>query len=106
MTEKQQRPRSIISRLMARMREQVFDPMMDEFEAAIRKRVDSYMKEITKMFLVSIVGAVFVAGGLLFLFIGIIKLLSTLMPNWVAWAIVGIMMALIGALAFMSMRKR
>ena len=100
MTEKQHR--SIWGRLV----DHLLDPLMDEVEKAVRKRVDKYVQEITKTILVAMVGAVMLAGGLIFVLIGTTKYLSTIMPSWLAWGLIGIIMALTGTIAFMSVRRR
>ena len=100
MTEKRQR--SIWGRIV----DHLLDPLLEEVDKAIRKRVDKYMQEITKTILIAMIGAVMLAGGLIFILIGATKYLSTIMPSWLAWGLLGIIMALIGIIAFMSVRRR
>ena len=100
MTEKQHR--SIWGRIV----DHTLDPLLDEVEKAIRKRVDKYVQEITRTILIAMVGAVMLAGGIIFVLIGATKGLSTIMPSWLAWGLIGIIMALTGTIAFMSVRRR
>jgi amino acid transporter len=100
MTEKQHR--SVWSRIVERL----LGPLLDEVEKTVRKRVDKYVQEITRTILIAMVGAVMLAGGLIFVLIGVTKGLSTIMPSWLAWGLIGIIMALIGIIAFMSARRR
>ena len=100
MTEKQHR--SIWGRIV----DHLLDPLLEEAEKAIRKRVDKYVQEITRTILIAMVGAVMLAGGIIFILIGATKYLSTIMPSWLAWGLIGIIMALTGTIAFMSVRRR
>ena len=100
MTEKQHRS------IWGRIADHLLDPLLNEVEKAIKKRVDKYVREITQTILIGVVGAVMLAGGLIFILIGVTKYLSTVMPSWLAWGLVGIIMALIGTIAFLSVRRR
>ncbi len=89
---------AILSEIKAILKE-----LMNEAEIAVKKR-------LKKLLIISIVGSVLMALGILllgsaalFIIVGSLKYLSTLMPVWEAWYIMGIASGIIAGLLFLAL---
>jgi uncharacterized BrkB/YihY/UPF0761 family membrane protein len=76
---------------------------MNEAETAIKKR-------LKRLIVIGIVGSVLLALGIsligsasLFILIGSLKYLSTFMPSWEAWYIIGITSGIAAAVVFLAL---
>jgi type VI protein secretion system component VasK len=56
------------------------------------------------MVVMALAGVVVAVVGVAFLAVGAVKLFSFLMPNWLAWAIVGIILILVGIILALARR--
>jgi phosphotransferase system glucose/maltose/N-acetylglucosamine-specific IIC component len=83
----------------------------NELKAALKEYVNkqeaALKKRLKKLLIISIAGSVLMALGIslagsasLFILIGSLKYLSTLMPQWEAWYIMGITSAVVAAILF------
>ncbi len=92
--------REIIDALLKEIKD-VLREYVHETEAALKKRLQ---KLLISAIIVSVLLAMviaFIGSGILFLLIGSLKYLSTLMPAWQAWGIMGLTSAVIGVLLFL-----
>jgi hypothetical protein len=63
----------------------------------VRKSVERFIKRALRMVVMALAGVIIAVMGIAFLAVGAVKWFSMLMPNWLAWAIVGIVLLLVGA---------
>ena len=74
-----------------------------EMEAALKKRLQRLLVSgIIVSVLLALVISLF-GSAVLFLLIGSLKYLSTLMPEWKAWSIMGLTSAVVGGLLFLAL---
>ena len=62
----------------------------------IAKPAERFVKRLARAVGLILAGLVLAIIGVAFVSVGAVKWLSSLMPAWLAWAIVGIMLLLIG----------
>lgn len=86
MSEKEKRP--LVERL-ARV-------VLREALGGIAKPAERLAKRVARAVGLILAGIVVSVLGISFLAVGAVKWLSTLMPNWLAWSLVGIILFLIG----------
>ena len=92
--------REIINALLKEIKD-VLREYVRETEAALKKRLQRLLiSAIIVSVLLAIVIA-FIGSGILFLLIGSLKYLRTLMPAWQAWGIMGLASAIIGVMLFL-----
>jgi len=63
----------------------------------LNRYVERIMKRILRAAGLYIAGLVVSLAGLLFLAVGVVKWLAMIVPSWLAWLIVGLVMFLLGA---------
>jgi hypothetical protein len=63
---------------------------------SVTKSAERFIKRTLRMVLMVLAGVTIVVLGIAFLAVGAVKWFSILMPNWLAWSIVGIILLLIG----------
>jgi hypothetical protein len=68
----------------------------------IAKGAERFIKRAIRIIAVTLAGVVIAVLGVAFLSIGAVKWLSALMPNWLAWAMVGVVLFLVGIILAMS----
>ena len=90
--------------------DRIGEAILNELKDIIRRYVDRSLRELVKTLLLIIVGIALVAFGFFFAGIGAIIYLSEFMPgyvmkSWLAWGIVGVIMALIGAIFLMRLGR-
>ena len=64
----------------------------------VTKGVGRFIKRALRMVVMDIAGVIIAVIGIAFLAVGAVKWFSMLMPNWLAWAIVGIVLLLVGVI--------
>jgi hypothetical protein len=70
----------------------------------VRKSVERFVKRVIRVVALALAGVVVAVMGIAFASFGIVKWLSNLMPGWLAWLIVGMILFLLGiALTLMAM---
>lgn len=62
------------------------------------KGAERFLKRTLRMVAMALAGVVIAVLGVAFLAVGAVKWFSILMPGWLAWAIVGIILLLLGAI--------
>ena len=62
----------------------------------VTKYVERVVRRVLRLAGVYIAGLLIAIIGLIFLAIGVVKWLATIVPSWLAWLIVGIIMLLLG----------
>ena len=62
----------------------------------VTKYVERVVRRVLRLAGLYIVGLLIAVIGLIFLAIGVVKWLATIVPSWLAWLIVGIIMLLLG----------
>ena len=98
---------------MSLLRE-IIDSLLKEIKSVLRERLHEtevlLKKRLRRLLISGIIVIVFLAmvisligSAILFLIIGSLKYLSTLMPAWEAWGIMGLISAVIGILLFLAL---
>ena len=62
------------------------------------KGAERFLKRMLRMVVMALAGVTIAVLGIAFLAVGAVKWFSMLMPNWLAWAIVGIVLLLVGVI--------
>jgi hypothetical protein len=62
----------------------------------VMKGAERFLKRMLRMVAMALAGAIIAVLGVAFLAVGAVKWFSILMPNWLAWAIVGVILLLLG----------
>ncbi|HYB67761.1 MAG TPA: phage holin family protein [Candidatus Acidoferrales bacterium] len=70
--------------------------ILREALGGIAKPVEHFVKRLVRSVALILGGIVIAVIGIAFVAVGAVRWLSTLMPTWLAWAIVGIILMLIG----------
>lgn len=70
--------------------------ILRETLGGVAKPVEHFVKRLVRSVALIMGGIVIAVIGIAFVAVGAVRWLSTLMPTWLAWAIVGIMLLLIG----------
>jgi hypothetical protein len=70
--------------------------ILREALGGVAKPVEHFVKRLVRSVALILGGIVIAVIGIAFVAVGAVRWLSTLMPSWLAWAIVGIMLLLIG----------
>jgi len=60
--------------------------------------VKEKIKQVLKTIAVAVAAIVFLSTGVIFVCVGLIRYLSLIVPSWLAWIFVGIIVAMIGLL--------
>jgi hypothetical protein len=64
----------------------------------VAKTAEKFIKRMVRLAVMALAGAVIAVLGVAFIAIGAVKWFSILMPSWLAWAIVGVVLLLLGGL--------
>jgi len=70
--------------------------ILREALGGVAKPLEHFVKRLVRSVALIMGGIVIAVIGIAFVAVGAVRWLSTLMPTWLAWAIVGIMLLLIG----------
>lgn len=70
--------------------------ILREALGGVAKPVEHFVKRLVRSVALIMGGIVIAVIGIAFVAVGAVRWLSTLMPTWLAWAIVGVMLLLIG----------
>ena len=85
--------------------QEIIDLLLHEIKRALRGYANRILIKVVKLLILSVVGVSFLAIGLIFVLIGIVTYLSELMFPGLAWGIVGLIAALIGAILLLLLRR-
>jgi hypothetical protein len=70
--------------------------ILREALGGVAKPVEHFVKRLVRSVALILGGIVIAVIGIAFVAVGAVRWLSGLMPTWLAWAIIGIMLLLIG----------
>jgi len=86
----EQDKRSFMERLLQGIFQQTF--------ANVKKAARNFVRHIIRVIALALAGAAIAVLGTAFIAVGVVKGLtvSALMPNWLAWLVVGIVLFLVG----------
>lgn len=70
--------------------------VMQQALGAVTKSAERFIKRAIRLVAMVLAGVAVVVLGIGFLALGLVKWFSNLMPSWLAWAIVGVLLFLIG----------
>ena len=76
--------------------------VMHQGLSTITKSIERFVKRMIRRAVLALTGAVIVVLGVAFLAVGATKGLALLMPSWLAWIFVGIVLFLLGAVLAMA----
>jgi len=77
--------------------ERITQGVMRQALGRVTKSAEGFVKRIVRLVAMALAGVVIAVLGIGFLAVGAVKWFSILMPNWLAWAIVGVILLLLGA---------
>lgn len=72
--------------------------------SGVRKSAERFAKRIVRLIAMALAGVAMAVLGVAFLSIGFVRILSTLVPNWLAWMWVGVVLILVGIVCFQQSR--
>ncbi len=78
--------------------EKFIQVVIRQFMGDIRKNIRRLVKRAVRMIAMAIAGVIIAVIGIAFLSVGAVKWFSMLMPGWLAWAIVGMVLILTGVI--------
>jgi hypothetical protein len=91
------------------MLKEIIHQLMDEVTGGLKHDVEAYANRLLRRMLKALVlggvGVTFLATGSIFVLIGVVAYLSTFMFNGLAWGIVGLVVALVGAVLLLLIRR-
>jgi len=70
----------------------------------VTKTAERFLRRAIRMVIMALAGVVIASLGVAFLAVGAVKWFSFLMPNWLAWAIVVIILILLGIILALARR--
>jgi hypothetical protein len=76
--------------------ERLVRAVMQQALGGVRKSVERYVKRIIRLVAIVLASVAIAVIGIGFIAFGAAKWLSTLMPSWLAWLIVGLILFLVG----------
>ncbi len=76
--------------------EKIFQEILRRTLGKLSESIERSMKRAIRLAAMAFGGIIIALLGLTFLTVGIIKWLTLLMPNWLAWILVGIIILLAG----------
>ncbi|MDD1776069.1 MAG: hypothetical protein LUP94_01790 [Candidatus Methanomethylicus sp.] len=83
-----------------------FGSLKKRIEKQIEKYIENYVKKILTTVAWTSAGVVMLLAGMLYVLQGIIIYLGELMPMYLSWAIVGIIIIMTGIILLMHARSR
>jgi len=72
--------------------------VLSEAREAVGGYVKGKIKQVLKTIAVALAAIVFLSTGVIFICFGLIRYLSLIVPSWLAWIFMGIIVAMIGLL--------
>ncbi len=76
--------------------EKIFQELIRRTLGKVSESIERSIKRAVRKAAIAFGGVIIALLGFTFLAVGIIKGLSLLMPNWLAWSLVGIIILLVG----------
>jgi hypothetical protein len=91
------------------MLQKIVRHLIDDATDGLKHDVEAYAKKVLtqmmKMLVLAGVGITFLAAGSVFLLVGIVTYLSKFMFSGLAWGLVGLIVALVGGLLLLLIRR-
>jgi len=91
------------------MLKEIIQKLIEDFTGGLEHDIEAYADRILRRTLKAIVlggiGVTFLAAGSIFVLIGIVTYLSTFMFSGLAWGIVGLVVALLGGVLLLLVRR-
>ena len=78
--------------------DRIFEQVINQVLRGVAKNAQRTMRRVLRMVMIAMAGAIIATLGVAFLAVGSVKWLSLLMPGWLAWSIVGIVLILLGVI--------
>jgi hypothetical protein len=72
--------------------------VMRQIIGGVTKSVGRFIKRALRMLVMALAGVTIAVIGIAFLAVGAVKWFSMLMPSWLAWGIVGVILLLAGVI--------
>jgi hypothetical protein len=82
--------------------ERITQAILRQALGRITKSAERFVKRMVRLVAMVLAGVVLAVLGIGFLAVGAVKWFSILMPNWLAWVIVGVILLLLGAVLTLS----
>lgn len=79
--------------------------LLDKMKVPAQDYANKIMAKVIKKIFLAVVGVSFVTTGLIFLLIGVVAYLTQVIAPWMAWGIVGLITAFVGALLLLILRR-
>jgi hypothetical protein len=76
--------------------EKLTQPVFGRILAGVAERAERFVKRAVRMVVMALVAVTIAVLGMAFLAIGAVEWFSILMPSWLAWSVVGIILLLLG----------
>jgi len=76
--------------------ERLLQTVLRQAVGGLMKSVERFLKRMLRMVVMALAGVTLAVLGVAFLAVGAVKWFSMLMPGWLAWVIVGIILLLLG----------
>jgi hypothetical protein len=77
--------------------EKVVQVVLRQGFGGVTKSVERFVKRQVRTVVLGLAGAIIILMGIAFISVGIVRWFALLMPAWLAWLIVGIVLFLLGA---------
>jgi hypothetical protein len=96
-----------MKKMVAKMLQGLRSGVAEMIQEAILDSIHSAMRGVLKRLILAILGALLASFGIICVLMGLLKFLTLVMPEWMAWIVIGSHALLIGALAVViSMPRR
>jgi len=91
------------------MLQKIIQRLVEDVTDGVKHNVEAYanriIRQMVRTLVLAGVGVTFLAAGSIFVLIGIVAYLSTLMFSGLAWGLVGLVVALVGGVLLLLIRR-
>jgi len=91
------------------MLKEIIQRLMEDFTGGLKHDVEAYADRMLRRMLKALVlgglGVTFLAAGSIFILIGVVTYLSKFMFSGLAWGLVGLVVALVGGVLLLLIRR-
>ncbi len=85
-------PKDVIDAILKK----IYSSILGQAQDAVGGYVKDKIKQVLRAIAVAVTGIVLLAAGIIFFCVGLIGYLSPIIPSWLAWTVVGIIVAMVG----------
>ena len=85
-------PKDVIDAILKK----IYSSILGQAQDAVGGYVKDKIKQVLRAIAVAVTGIVLLAAGIIFFCVGLIGYLSPIIPSWLAWTLVGIIVAMVG----------